>query len=362
MADLKINLCGIELDSPFVLGSGPAGFDAKSLAACAASGCGAVVTKSIAIEGFVNTTRHMISNGTASLINNEGGSDMPLKRWVDVEIPEAKALGVKTLIASVCGYGGIEETLEIAGACAQAGADMLEVVNSYSEPGEMVEMIRAVKKAVSIPVIAKVNGNWRNTNEVAGACDDAGADAITAIDSVGPGYRIDITTGRPYLGGNGYGYITGAPILPLSLRYVHDIAKISKKPIIGLGGVTSAKAAMEMLMAGASAVGVCSLPIIQGADVFKKLTDDLNRLMDQYGYKNIGEVSGLTLKKGSLPEKTAEDFVFVEKKCTHCGRCIKACAYRARSFDGDKNVVDSHVCRVCGLCFSVCPTKAISIV
>ena len=75
MADLRTTLCGRELDSPFVLGSGPCGWDAEALAACANAGCGAVVTKSITIQGAVNTTRHMISNGSMSLLNNEGGSD-----------------------------------------------------------------------------------------------------------------------------------------------------------------------------------------------------------------------------------------------------------------------------------------------
>ena len=83
-------LCGRELDTTFVLGSGPCGWDAEALAACAKAGCGAVVTKSITVKGAVNTTRHMISNGNMSLLNNEGGSDMPMTRWRDYEIKRAK--------------------------------------------------------------------------------------------------------------------------------------------------------------------------------------------------------------------------------------------------------------------------------
>ena len=362
MANLKTMLCGRELDSPFVLGSGPCGWDAEALAACANAGCGAVVTKSITIKGAVNTTRHMISNGNMSLLNNEGGSDMSMSRWRDYEIRRAKDLGVKTLIASVYGYGGLDETLEVATMAEQAGADMIELVNGYTEASNLVELVGALKKEVHIPIITKVNGNWKDTETIAYACEAAGADGITAIDSIGPAYRVDIATGRPLIGGNGYGYMTGAPILPIALRYVHDIAAKTKKDLIGLGGVTNGEAALEMLMAGATAVGVCTAAIVKGPDVFKELTEQMMKLMDCYGYPDVPSVSGLTLRTGKLEEKTPADFIFDEALCVHCNRCVISCAYRARSFDAQRNMqVDADRCRVCGLCFSLCPKKAIRI-
>lgn len=360
MADLQTTLCGKRLETPFVLGSGPCGWDAEALAACANAGCGAVVTKSLTIHGAVNTTRHMVANGALSLLNNEGGSDMPLQQWRDYEIQRAKELGVKVLIASVYGYGGLDETLEVASVAEKAGADMIELVNGYTEAADLVHLVAMVKQAVQIPVIVKVNGNWKDTEEVAQACDAAGADAITAIDSIGPVYRVDIATGKPLLGGNGYGYLTGAPILPLSLRYVHDIAAHTKKDLIGLGGVTNAEAALEMLMAGATAVGVCTAAILQGPDVFRRLTADLAELMDRYQYPDIASVSRLTLRSGLLPEKQPGDFAFDAEKCIHCNRCVTACAYRARTFDEQGRMqVDPTRCRVCGLCFGVCPKHAI---
>jgi len=321
-----------------------------------------VVTKSITIPGVVNTTRHMVYNGGASLLNNEGGSDMPMARWRDYEIKRAKDLGVKTLIASVYGYGGLNETLTVAAAAEDAGADMLELVNGYTEAGDLTELLRAIKRTVRIPVIAKVNGNWKDTDEIAAACEMAGADAITAIDSIGPTYRVDIATGQPLIGGSGYGYLTGAPILPIALRYVHDIAAKTRKDLIGLGGVTTPEAAMEMLMAGATACGVCTAAIVKGPGVFRELTEGLSRLMDQYGYPDIPSVSRVTLRRQKLAEKTAEDFAFEPDKCVHCNRCVTVCAYRARKFDSQGNMqVDSGRCRVCGLCFGVCRPAAITI-
>jgi dihydroorotate dehydrogenase (fumarate) len=361
MANIKTRLCGVELDSPFVLASGPAGWDAESLAACAKAGAGAVVTKSIAINAFVNDTRHMMYNGPSSLLNNEGGSDMPLKRWVEYEIPKAKDLGIKTLIASVFGYGTLEEALTVSAACEKAGADMLELVSGYAEPGALVEFISSVKRAVSIPVIAKVNGNWKNTDDIASACGKAGADGITAIDSIGPAYRVDITSGRPLMGGNGYAYLTGLPILPIALRFVHDIALKSGKDIIGTGGVGSAESALEMLMAGASVCGVCTAAILKGPGIFTELGEKLSRLMDKYGYPDIPSVSGISLRAGGLPNRAPRDFRFDEARCTHCNRCVTACAYRARSFRDNRALVDGGTCRVCGLCIGVCNPGAITL-
>ena len=364
MANIKTTLCGIELQSPFVLGSGPCGWDAEALAACSNAGCGAVVTKSISTKGDTNTTRHMISGGNMTLLNNEGGSDMPASWWFgpDGQLEKAKKLGVKCLIASVRGYEGMDEAIKIAKAVEDYGADMIEFVNGYHEPGDLVDQFAAVKAAVKIPCIAKVNGNWTNTEEVAKACAAAGADAITAIDSIGPTYRVDIATGRPLLGGKAYGYMTGANILPIALRYIHDISQFTDKDIIGMGGVTTAEAALEMLMSGSSCVGVCTAAIVKGPKVFEELTANLSKLMDKYGYADIASVSKLTHRTDKLEEVSPANFVYEAEKCSHCNRCVNACAYRARKFDENGNMtVNPDQCRVCGLCFGMCAKKAIYI-
>jgi dihydroorotate dehydrogenase (fumarate) len=362
MANLKTKLCGMELDSPFVLASGPAGWDAESLAGCAKAGAGAVVTKSLLINGSVNDSRHMMYNGPSSLLNNEGGSDMPLKRWIEYEIPKAKDLGIKNLIVSVNGYVPLEEALAVSAAAEKAGADMLEIVGGYAEPGELVDFISAVKRETKVPLIAKVNGNWKNTDTIAAACAQAGADGITAIDSIGPAFRVDINTGRPLLGRDGYAYLTGAPILPIALRFVRDIALKSDKNIIGTGGVHSAESALEMLMAGASACGVCSAAILRGPGIFAELNEKLSALMDKLGYADIPSVSGLALRTEKPKSCRPEDFRFNAVPCTRCKRCVTSCAYRARSFRGGEMTIDPAVCRVCGLCIGVCPTGAITLV
>ena len=363
MANLKTDLCGIQLKSPFVMGSGPCGWDAEALALCSKAGCGAVITKSLSIPGAVNTTRHMISNGTNSLINNEAGSDMPLTWWRDEQIKKAKDLGVECLIASIDCRCSNEDAIMMASVATEAGADMVELVGDYLHAGAFVDLARAVRGAITKPIMVKVNANWGNTADVAHQMDEVGVDAISGIDSIGPGYRVDIKTGRSALGGPGYGFMTGAPILPLSLYFIHDMASSTKKPLVGLGGVTNAEAAMEMLMAGATHVGVCTAAIVNGPGVFTKLCDGLSKLMDQLGYPDIASVSGVTLRnEGRLPEITPDQFRFDKEACVKCGKCVTVCPYRARSFDAEGNMlVNAAQCRKCGLCFTVCPKSAISV-
>jgi dihydroorotate dehydrogenase (fumarate) len=303
----------------------------------------------------------MAYNGPDSMVNNEKGSDVSMDRWLYYDIPKAKDIGVKTLIVSIYVYGPLEDIFSLAVACEKAGADMLELVTGYFDPGGLVGFIRSLKQEVKLPVIAKVNGNWKNTDDIAAACSEAGADAIAAIDSIGPVYRVNIATGRPLLGGSGYGNLTGRPILPIALRFVHDIAKKSDKDIIGLGGISSAETAMEMLMAGAAACGVCTAAILRGPKVFTELCTRLSTLMDTCGYPDIPSLSRKSLRTGESPNLTVDNFQFNSNACTHCNRCVQVCAYRARSFRKDAPIVDRAACRVCGLCVGVCPAKAITL-
>lgn len=361
MADIRTTLCGIEIDSPFVLASGPVGFSAEGLIAAANAGCGAVTTKTISYNGVVNTTRHMVTPGSNMLINNEGGSDMTLDYWLK-EIPMAKAGGVKCLIASVGGID-VDACIDIGRQVAAAGADILEVVVDYHNPGSLVSTIREIKAALDLPILVKVNANWKNTTEMAELCAEAGADGVTAIDSMGPTLRLNLATGRPLLGGKAYGYLTGAPILPFSLRIVNEIASGSKEKLelVGTGGVMSGRDALEMLLAGGTCVGICTYPIIMGVDKIAKLCSELSAEMDKYGYKCIADASRKAVPLDKLPEKSVADFTFDAAKCNNCGRCVTVCAYRARTLDEGRNTVDASLCRICGLCVSACPTKAIKL-
>lgn len=195
-----------------------------------------------------------------------------------------------------------------------------------------------------------------------------GADGITAMDSIGPVLRIDIKTARPMLGSvNGFGWLTGSAIKPVILRYVAEIAMEAKVPIIGTGGVMTAEDGIEMLMAGAAAVGVCTAPILKGSEYIAVLNEKTAGLLRDLGYDEPKTVSGAALKRFPDAELYGElDFSFDPITCTACGRCVTVCPYDARNLTGDKASknkemsLDTNLCRYCGLCVSVCPTHALT--
>jgi dihydroorotate dehydrogenase (fumarate) len=242
-----------------------------------------------------------------------------------------------------------------------AGADMIELV-SYGE-ADLVPMIRIAKKACGKPVLAKLSPNWQDPVSSARAALDAGADGITAMDSVGPVLRIDIETGKPITGGaKGFGWLSGSSIKPIILRYVAEIATLTGKPIIGMGGVMTSEDAMEMLMAGATAVGVCTAPILRGIDYFAKLNEGVTNLMDRLSYDSISAVSRVSLPfLRDIEEHEKFTFVFDEGLCTSCMMCVRSCAYEARGLKNKIMSLDEDACRYCGLCASLCPTKALRI-
>lgn len=361
MADLRTSFCGIELDNPFIIGSCPLCYSAEGMAEAVRAGAAAVVTKTIMTEAAVNPQPHMVLSGPNSLINTEKWADYPAQQWLEREIPKAKEMGVKVLIANIKGVD-TEETIALAKAVVQAGADMVEFSgDNYFDAGALIEKTRRMVQEISVPLIVKVKAKWGNTAEIAAKCIEAGADAITCMDSMGQILRLDVATARPVVGGkNGYGWLTGEAMLPFTLQIVNDIARRTNSDLIGMGGITKGRDALEMLQAGATALGICTAPIIRGLGYIETLKKELSELLDRYGYSSVKEASRRSLEfddiNGDYP---STGFQFDSSKCNHCGRCVACCPYGARTLSEDANLVDANRCRSCGLCFSVCPKGAI---
>jgi len=354
---IETELFGIKLQSPFILGSGPLSYGAKGLIRAHKAGAGAVVTKTIRDNPAVNPFPHMAVAGKDSMINAEEWSDISGSQWVEKEIPEAKKAGV-IVIASI-GHTPVEVenwTRKVD----EAGADIIELV-SY-ERGTILPMLKEAKAQTNKPVLVKISPNWVDSVGIALETLEAGADGITAIDSIGPVLRIDIKTGKPLVGGGrGFGWLTGSAIKPIALRYVAEISSATDKPVIGLGGVTKAEDAVEMLMAGAQAVGICTAPIVKGVEYIGKLNIKLNKLITELGYNNPGEISGLSHKYLNPDANNKKfDFIYNAETCTECMACVKACSYEARALESKVMSLDTDLCRYCGLCFSVCPNGSLS--
>ncbi|QGP91231.1 Dihydroorotate dehydrogenase [Neomoorella glycerini] len=358
MADIQVNLCGRALKAPFILGSGPLSYSGASLVAACEAGAGAAVTKTLRARPADNPFPHMVAAGPGTIINGEKWADLTAEQWINEEIPYAKARGA-VVIASV-GHTP-EEARELVEPVARAGADFIELV-SYRED-TMVPMLEETKKRVNIPVLAKMSPNWPDLPGAAGRFLAAGADALTVADSYGPVLRLDIRTARPVLGSPyGFGWLTGAALKPITLRCVAEVALAHKAAIVGLGGVGNAEDAVEMLLAGATAIGVCTAAINKGVKIFGELNRKLAALLDELGYPSVAAASGRALshlRAGEQKEKLV--FQYDPGKCNRCLLCVTRCPYGARTLREDKVMgLDEGQCRSCGYCVSLCRQGALT--
>jgi len=338
------------------------------------AGCGAVVTKTIRLNKAVNPVFHIgkINSGD-TLINCEKWADTDRALWYEREIPMAKKAGC-VVIASV-GHTPAEAEA-IAADAEEAGADMLELV-SYTE-NDLLPMLDLAKKRVEIPVICKLSGNWPDAAGTATKCLEHGADGICAIDSLGPALKIDIYNRRPeMMGEEGYGWMSGAAMRPISMRINSEIAR--KHPdfvnLYGSGGCITAEDAIEFLMAGCRCVGVCSVGILHGINHIEKMCYELSAKLKALGFSNAEEpvgaananfppceqISKMIFKYDPyMPPGPGDPAGPLKRKCVNCGRCATVCCYDARKLDFPYMEVDGDKCRYCGLCVSVCPTKSLT--
>ncbi|MCL7453024.1 MAG: 4Fe-4S binding protein [Anaerolineae bacterium] len=355
MADLSVDLCGLELPNPFVLASGPLTWNAGAIQAAFAGGAAAVVTKTIRPEATINPVPHIADAGRGSLLNTEGWSDLTAEEWIERELPALRERHGGVLIASL-GHTP-QEVAEIVAPVAGAGPDLLELVSYRAE--DAAPMVAVAKEKASLPVLIKVSANWPDLLDVVKACLQAGADGVTAIDSIGPTLRIDVETGQPLLGS--FAWLSGRSILPISLRVVAQIAQEHGVPVVGTGGVAQAEDAVEMVMAGATAVGVHSTPLLQGLGWFEKTLARLDRWLEKQGHSRLADLRGLALPhlQVAMPH-TPLAFTFDPDLCTRCGRCVTVCGYGARQLtDEIEMLVDEELCRSCGLCVTVCAPGAL---
>lgn len=388
-ASLKTRFCGLEFRNPLVVAAGVHGRDGDTIREVAASGVAGVCTKTI-VSRPAPDVLPCFAKVEAGLLNAVFGSDRPAEYWFTEGIKRARE-GEARVIANLAGFSP-EEAAELAVRAEAAGAELIEVPTHCPHMGEilnamypglnfpepklsdlapMQRSVTLIKQAVGIPVIVKLSGTFLNiTSEWARGVKEAGADGIACSDALGPALSIDIRTGQPRLGGpRGVGGLTGAAIMPISLRMVLDIALAVDLPILGVGGVRSAAHVVQYLMAGATLVGVCTAGHVDGIGRYARIIRELEGLLEELGAEGPEALRGLTLRR--IRERREEGQAAVTRPvpavvdpalCTACGLCERCCAYGAIRLDaraGNKARVDPSVCTGCGLCVSTCPPEAI---
>ena len=303
--DLSVSLCGIHLHNPLVLASGILGTSAELLERVAQCGAGAVTSKSCSPMPRVGHPNPTVLDWGHGLINAVGLSNP----GADEEVPilhEARsrlALLDVPLIASVFAET-VNGFAEVARKVAEAKPDFIEVNISCpnveaefgrpfaADPRAAAAVTATVRKAVSLPIIVKLSPNVADIAAIARAVESEGADAIAAINTLGPGMVIDLDSGKPILA-NRVGGVSGPAIRPIAVRCVYDVSRAVRVPVIGMGGVTCGRDAVEMIMAGAAAVGVGTAVYYRGPEVFAAIRDELSEFMETHGYSGIQQMRGL---------------------------------------------------------------------
>ncbi|MFW9948690.1 MAG: dihydroorotate dehydrogenase [Candidatus Thorarchaeota archaeon] len=297
---LEVNLCGLKLKSPLILASGILGVSSSTMKRLFDAGLGAITTKSIGPEprkGYKNPSVIEIYPGTfmnSVGLGNPGIDDFKkeIKQMKEYDIP---------LIISIFGETN-ESYIEVAKKAEDAGVDGIEV--NISCPHSKVcyigadkdltyELIHNLKNEIGIPLFVKLNPNVTNIGEIALAAQNAGANAVIAINTVAA-MAIDINTQKPILS-HGSGGLSGKAIHPIAVKIIYDLYKILKIPIIGCGGISNWKDIVEFFLVGASAIQIGTI-LYKGIYKINELNIGLIEYLKGFNYTSISQLKGLAHK------------------------------------------------------------------
>ena len=301
MGRLNTSLCGIMLDNPVIPASGTFGYGYEFAELYDINCLGTFSFKGTTKEPRFGNPTPRIAECTAGMINSVGLQNPGVEKVICEELPKLKKCFNKPVMANVSGFS-VEEyvyTCEKLDKCEQVG--WLEVnvscpnvhgggMSFGTEPKAAAEVTKAVKSKTKKPVIIKLSPNVTDIVSIAKACEDAGADAISLINTL-LGMRIDLKAKKPVIA-NKMGGFSGSAIFPVALRMVYQVANAVKIPVIGMGGVTTAEDVIEMMMAGAVAVEIGAANLIEPY-CCKNIIDRLPCVMDKYGIKNLKDIIGV---------------------------------------------------------------------
>lgn len=300
MAELACEIAGIALRNPTILASGILGVTKASLGFVVRNGAGAVTIKSISEEEREGHPGPNMIAFEGGMLNAVGYSNPGVVN-ARTEFADLSGVGAP-VIASVIGteakdFARVAEQLlpgqfaavEIPLSCPHTPG--YGTMAGQQTPEATFTITKAMRAATKLPLWVKLSPNSESIGEVARAAEAAGADAITAVNAMGPGTILDVATRAPMLG-FGRGGVTGAALRPIAVQIVYDIYEAVKIPIIGVGGIASGRDAMEMMLAGAQVVGIGTAVLDRGVNVFATICDELSVLMDTYKYTTIKDIIG----------------------------------------------------------------------
>lgn len=298
MADLSVKVCGVDFKNPIIPASGVFGYGREYEELFPLSKLGGIATKGTTITRRTGNLSPRIAETPSGILNSVGLQNPGIDYFIDTELPNLMTKDT-VIIANIAG-STVDECVTIAKKLDETDVHMIELNIScpnvkqggaaFGTSCSGAENITAeVRKATKKPLIVKLSPNVTNITDIAKAVESAGADSVSLINTL-LGMRIDINTQRPILKNN-VGGMSGPAVFPIAVRMVWQVANAVKIPVIGMGGVSSGKDAIELMMAGASAVQV-------GAAIFNdpfapvKIIDEMNEWLDSKNIKSVNEIVG----------------------------------------------------------------------
>ena len=298
MGRLSVNLCGIELDNPVIPASGTFGFGREFAEFYDINILGTFSFKGTTLHPRFGNPAPRIAETPSGMLNAVGLQNPGVEHVRTHELPEMKAYFHKPVMANISGFS-LEEYVEVARRLdGEAQVGWLEVniscpnvhgggMSFGTDPACAAQVTKAVKTVTSKPVIIKLSPNVTDIVSIAGACEDAGADGVSLINTL-LGLRMNLRTRKPLLA-NTTGGLSGPAVFPVALRMVYQVANAVKIPVVGMGGVSSAEDVLEMLMAGAAAVEVGAANLVNPC-ACKEIIEALPAAMDKYKIETLRDL------------------------------------------------------------------------
>ena len=300
MASLSVNLCGIQLDNPVIPASGTFGYGYEYAELYDINELGTLSFKGTTKDPRFGNPTPRIAECTAGMINAVGLQNPGVEKVISEELPKLKACFHKPVMANVSGFSVEDYAYTCQQLDKQEQVGLLEVnvscpnvhgggMSFGTQPEAAAEVTRAVKAVTTKPVIIKLSPNVTDIVSIAKACEEAGADGISLINTM-LGMRINLRTRKPIIA-NTMGGFSGPAIFPVAVRMVYQVANAVKIPVVGMGGVSSAEDVIEMMLAGATAVEVGAANLVNPY-ICRDIIRDLPRVMEKYRIENLSEIIG----------------------------------------------------------------------
>ena len=300
MVNLSVDLCGLKLDNPVIPASGTFGFGYEFAEIYDINCLGTFSFKGTTKDARFGNPTPRIAECDSGMINAVGLQNPGVEAVINHELPLLKKCFYKPVMANVSGFAVEDYAYTCEKLDKEEQVGWLEVnvscpnvhgggMSFGTSPEAAAEVTKAVKAVTKKPVIIKLSPNVTDIVSIAKACEEAGADGISMINTL-LGMRIDLKTKKPVIA-NKMGGFSGPAIKPVALRMVYQVFEAVKIPIVGMGGISTAEDVIEMMLAGATAVEVGAANLIDPF-VCRDIINDLPRVMEKYGIKDLKEIIG----------------------------------------------------------------------